>query len=331
MQYTLLLRYEYCKMTDTKNRWLVFIMSQPGKSTTPRIRLWRLLKGLGAVVLRDGVYLLPYRKTLQQALEEQVQVVQTLGGTAYLLAVEPLTGTDAHFRTLFDRSEEYATLLATIAHLRATLAETTEAPARRLLQQVRREHAALAAIDYFSGPAQAQSAQALAEAEAAVTRHFSPHEPQTLHTGIRHMERTAYRGKRWATRKQVWVDRVASAWLIRRFIDPEACFLWIHTPQDCPADAVGFDFDGAPFTHTEHRVTFEVLVASFDLAMDPALTRLGILVHSLDVGGVPVPEAAGFEAILTGVRASCADDDQVLTVMTPVLDALYAAFGRETL
>ena len=317
-------------MTDKKNAWLVFIMSQPGKSTTPRIRLWRLLKGLGAAVLRDGVYLLPHRETLRQALEEQVQGVQTLGGAAYLLAVEPVTATDAHFRALFDRSEEYAALLTTLTQLRTTLAETTEAQARRVLQQVRREHEAIVAIDYFPGPAHTQSAQALAEAEAAVTRHFSPDEPQPLHTGIQHLERTAYRGKRWATRQRVWVDRVASAWLIRRFIDPEARFLWLQTPQDCPDDAIGFDFDGAAFTHTGHRVTFEVLVASFDLATDPALTRLGALVHALDVGGVPVPEAAGFEAILTGVRASCADDDQVLTAMTPVLDALYTAFGQET-
>ena len=317
-------------MTDKKNSWLVFIMSQPGKSTTPRIRLWRLLKGLGAAVLRDGVYLLPYCETLRQALEEQVQGVQTLGGAAYVLAVEPVTATDAHFRALFDRSEEYAALLTTIAHLRTTLAETTEAPARRVLQQVRREYEAIVAIDYFPGPAQVQTAQALAEADAAVTRHFAPDEPQPLHTGIRHLERTAYRGKLWATRQRVWVDRVASAWLIRRFIDPDARFLWLTTPQDCPADAIGFDFDGAAFTHTGHRVTFEVFVASFDLGADPALARLGVLVHALDVGGVPVPEAAGFEAILTGVRASGADDDQVLAAMMPVLDALYTAFGQET-
>src|ERR1051325_423906 len=100
-------------MTSEKNPWLLFIMSQPGKSTTPRIRLWRLLKGLGAAVLRDGVYLLPHRETLQQALEEQVQAVQNLGGAASLLAVEPLTDTDAHFRTLFDRSADYAALLGT--------------------------------------------------------------------------------------------------------------------------------------------------------------------------------------------------------------------------
>jgi hypothetical protein len=317
-------------MIDTKNAWLVFIMSQPGKSTTPRIRLWRLLKGLGAAVLRDGVYLLPHRETLRQALEEQVQGVQTLGGAAYVLAVEPVTASDAHFRALFDRSEEYAALLTTVSQLRATLVEMTEVQARRVLQQARREYEALAAIDYFPGPAQAQTVQALAEADAAVTRHFAPDEPQPLHAGIRHLERAAYRGKLWATRQQVWVDRVASAWLIRRFIDPNARFLWLTTPQDCPADALGFDFDGAAFTHTGQRVTFEVFVASFDLGTDPALARLGMLVHALDVGGVPVPEAAGFEAILTGVRASSADDDQVLAAMVPVLDALYTAFGQET-
>src|SRR4029450_11332678 len=163
-------------MASEKNSWLLFIMSQPGKSTTPRIRLWRLLKGLGAAVLRDGVYLLPHRETWRQAREEQVQGVQPLGGAAYLLVVEPVTATDAHFRALFDRSDDYATLLAALAQWRTALAKETEAQARRVLQQVRREHEAIVAIDYFPGPAQAQSAQALAEADAAVTRQFSPGE-----------------------------------------------------------------------------------------------------------------------------------------------------------
>ena len=126
------------------------------------------------------------------------QAVQTLGGAASLLAVEPLTDTDAHFRALFDRSADYAALLGTLSHVRATLAEMTEAQARRMLQQVRREYEALAAIDYSLAPP-SQSAQAVAEAEAAVTRHFSPDEPQPLHAGIRQLERTAYRGKLWAT------------------------------------------------------------------------------------------------------------------------------------
>src|SRR2546429_8235687 len=108
-------------MAIEKNPWLVFIMSQPGKSTTPRIRLWRLLKGLGAAGLRDGVYLLPQRETLQQALEEQVHGVQTLGGAAYLLVVEPVTAMDAHFRGVFDRREDYAARLTARAQWGGTL------------------------------------------------------------------------------------------------------------------------------------------------------------------------------------------------------------------
>lgn len=316
-------------MAEQKNTWLLFIMSQPGKSATPRIRLWRLLKGLGAAVLRDGVYLLPQREVLQQALEDQVQGVQALGGAASLLAVEPLTDTDMHFRALFDRCAEYATLLAAIAQCRGRMTEMPEAQARRQLQQLRRAYESLVEIDYFPGQAKTQCMQALAEAEAAVARHFSPDEPQPLPRGIERLERAAYQGKLWATRRRLWVDRVASAWLIRRFIDPDARFMWLSTPQECPPDALGFDFDGAVFSHTDERVTFEVLLASFDLAVDPALTRLGVLVHSLDVGGAPVPEAAGFATILAGAQVSYPDDEQLLATMTPVLNALYTAFRED--
>lgn len=81
------------------------------------------------------------------------------------------------------------------------------------------------------------------------------------------------------------MDRLASAWLIGRFIDPSARFLWLASPDDCPDEALGFDFDGATFTHVEEKVTFETLLASFDLD-SPALLRLGKLVHYLDVGDI---------------------------------------------
>ena len=136
-----------------------------------------------------------------------------------------------------------------------------------------------------------------------------------------------YRKRVWATRRRLWVDRVASAWLIRRFIDAEARFVWLDRPEDCPEEALGFDFDDAAFTHMGERVTFEVLLASFGLDANPGLDRLGQLVHFLDVGGVEVPEAAGFEAVLAGLRDSMSDDDALLAAMTPVLDGLYQRYS----
>ena len=93
---------------------------------------------------------------------------------------------------------------------------------------------------------------------------------------------------------------------------------------------MGFDFDGAAFTHQEGRVTFEVLAASFGLDTDPAIARLGAMVHYLDVGGTPVMEAPGVEAVLAGRKAIAGDDDQLLTSAGQVFDALYQAFSEET-
>ena len=105
---------------------------------------------------------------------------------------------------------------------------------------------------------------------------------------------------RWVTRAECHVDRTACAWLIRRCIDPEARFLWLKSAADCPKKAVGFDFDGAAFSHVGARVTFETLLAAFDLET-PALRRLGVLVHGLDAGGVQPPEAVGVECVLAEI------------------------------
>ena len=122
---------------------------------------------------------------------------------------------------------------------------------------------------------------------------------------------------------------MASAWLIRRFIDRKAKFIWLDNPKKCPKSALGFDFDGATFSHVDGRVTYEVLAASFGLESDPALRRIGAIVHCLDVGGIPVAEAAGIEALLAGLRAAAADDDKLLTEAGRVFDGLYANFQRE--
>lgn len=158
---------------------------------------------------------------------------------------------------------------------------------------------------------------------------LSPGEPQAVDAVIPRRELAAYQGRTWATRRHLWVDRVASAWLIRRFIDRQARFIWLAALSDCPPEALGFDFDHAAFTHIGDRVTFEVLLASFGLERDQGLIRLGAMVHALDVGGIFVAEASGFEAMLAGSRQRCADDDGLLAEMGIVLDSLYAHFSTE--
>jgi len=115
--------------------------------------------------------------------------------------------------------------------------------------------------------------------------------------------------------------------LIRRFIDPQAQILWLDSPDDCPVQALGFDFDGATFSHVGGKVTFEVLMASFRLT-EPGLARLGTIVHYLDVGGAPQPEAPGVESVLAGLRDTIADDDELLAAACAVFDGLHAGLEK---
>lgn len=309
--------------------WLLLVTSLAGQQSALRIRIWRSLKAMGAVPLRDGVYVVPDTPTAVRAFEETRGEVTGAGGDAYVLPLSNLGADDeTAFVALFDRSEDYAQFAVSIDQFTSSLPDRTETEARRVLRQLRRDLAGIEAIDFFPGAALREATAGLREAEAALTRMFSPEEPSAIRAEIERQHRSAFRGRSWATRTRLWVDRVASAWLIRRFIDPDARFLWLQHPSDCPVDAVGFDFDGAQFTHVDDHVTFEVLIASFGLLGDAALARLATMVHMLDVGGERVPEAFGFEAMLTGARERCNDDDSLLAHVSPLLDDLYAAFTQ---
>jgi hypothetical protein len=201
---------------------------------------------------------------------------------------------------------------------------------RRQLRQLRKELAAIAATEFFPDESLDAAQRALADAEKRLTRQFAPDEPEAAPGGVILRDRADYRGRVWATRARPWVDRVASAWLIRRFIDPQARFVWLKDIRDCPADALGFDYDGAAFTHVGKRVTFETLLASFGLDAEPALARLGALVHALDVGGLPAAEAAGVETLLAGLRASEPDDDRLLDRACDLFDWLLQSYREPT-
>jgi hypothetical protein len=136
---------------------------------------------------------------------------------------------------------------------------------------------------------------------------------------------------RWATRSGVHVDRAACAWLIRRFVDAGAEFVFVDDPEDLPPDAVGFDMRGVELTHVGPDCTFETVLRRYDLA-DPVLWRLGEVVHEADIedGLFDAPEAAGLDAMLRGLSMVCADA-QILAVTGPMFDGLYEYFRRATL
>jgi hypothetical protein len=309
--------------------WLIFIVSLPTRNSAGRMRVWRALKALGCGVLRDGVYLLPYRPEFRQTLQLQAEDVIAGGGNAHILALDSESDEQqALFEHFFDRSADYAKLVEDIRQT-ADLNLRSEDPAKLQKQahQWRKAFEAIALQDYFPGAAQEQAAAALEDLEQTVNERLAPDEPHAVQHRIKRLQPQDYRQRIWATRQRPWIDRLASAWLIRRFIDPEARFVWLKAPDDCPTEALGFDFDGAVFTHVGAKVTFEVLLASFGLTKDPALNRIGALVHYLDAGGIPVLEAVGLETLMSGMRQRWTDDDELLAEAEKIFDAFYQAFS----
>jgi hypothetical protein len=297
--------------------FLALSVTLPTQQSAGRMRVWRALRALGSATLRDGVYLLPDSPAHTQALESIAEDVKSVAGTADIYCLDGRNDTQRQtLIALFDRQEDYAALLKAIQ-----AANPAEAKAVRALQ---REFSALAAIDFFPGEARRQAEAALGALVAQASG-----EPIEATGRIRRLASAEFQGRVWATRNNPWVDRLASAWLIQRHIDPRARFVWLADPSLCPQEALGFDFDGAVFTHVEGRVTFEVLAASFGLADDPALGRIATIVHFLDVGGVPVAEAAGIEAVLAGARASAATDDELLSEASRLFDNLFIHYQEE--
>ena len=315
---------------DAQISWLLLVVSLPTESATARMRIWRNLKAQGCMALRDGAYLLPAGDEREQALRGLADECVEEGGNAWLMHVQPRSPDEASaFRQLFDRSADYAQLSKSWKEAKRSL-DTLSAPElTRLQRKLQREYEALRGIDFFPGDASLEAEAAWIELGRRIQRVLSPDEPHESDGALRRLDPAQYQGRTWATRRRLWVDRVASAWLIRRFIDRDARFRWLAKASDCPKSALGFDFDGAAFTHVGDRVTFEVLLASFGLEDDPALTRLGAMVHQLDIGGDPVPESIGFEAVMAGARERLDDDDALLAEMSAVLDSLYAHFGLQ--
>jgi hypothetical protein len=305
------------------------ILSLPTRDSTVRMRVWRALKESGCGVLRDGVYVLPSGSPGAAVLAEMEAEVKSVGGFALTAGLR--LAKDEHVAQLdrlFDRGDEYGALVAAVRDAQASLKRLGLRKARTAVQRLQRAFDRLTQIDFFPGQAKRQAADALAALERSFRETYSSGEPHRSWRRVRPVDTARYRGRVWATRKSPWVDRLASAWFVKRFIDRDARFVWIDRPRDRPKKAIGFDFDGAEFTHAANRVTFEVLCASFGLEHDPALAKIGAAVHFLDVGGIPVADARGLETMLRGIREKARSDDALLAEAMRIFDLLYSAYAQ---
>jgi hypothetical protein len=256
---------------------------------------------MGAVSPKGGVHILPARDECVEAFQWLAQEVEQAHGEALLMRVDRFEGlSDAQLIALFQeaRAADYAALEERAADLEKTLAGSQkrafgdDARARDLLARLRREHGEIARIDFFTSPTGAQVASRLARIEEALT----PARPEEA--PVAHATLSAYRNKSWVTRPSPHVDRLACAWLIRRFINPRAVIRYSTTPR---SDEVAFDMGHGTFSHHGNLCTFETMIRTFGLT-DAAMMAIAEIVHEIDLrdGRYVRPEVPGVDAVLRG-------------------------------
>jgi hypothetical protein len=309
--------------------WLVLILRLPPRPSSLRVRTWRRLRALGAVALKSSVYLLPASPEHHEQFQWLAQEAQRAAGEATLLQVERVENlAPAELVRLFDtaRERDYRALAEAYRRLLKGLEARTRRSAaieraRDQAARLGRELQRISAIDFFGAPSRTEAerlrdalAQRLAQRPRAVA---GATRPGSALAGPR--------GRRWVTRPRPHIDRIASAWLIRRFVDPEAEFLFAP-PEAFPADAIPFDAVGAELGHQGEDCTFETLLRLAGLD-DPRLRDLGEIVHEADLrdGKFARVEAAGIDLALRGLLATLPDDHAVLAHGLTLFDGLYRA------
>jgi hypothetical protein len=300
--------------------WLVIAAQFPTEDPAARMRVLRTLESLGAGVLREGAYVLPESPANRESLEALADYIGSAGGTAHVLqaAASSPSQTEA-LKRLFDRSARYDALVKVVDSLRIGFGHSDPSAIARVLLKQRRDFEAISALDFFPTPAKARAQKAIADTDQAIRQLYFARAPTYIGPGEK------LHGRTWATRRPLSADRLASAWLVRRFVDPEAKMLWLEeTPA--PSGAIAFGFDGAHFAANGERVTYEEIMAQLQLGSNTALGKIGNIVHFLEMRDTPVHEAAGVETLLQGAQRRSQNDDELLAEAEKTFDLLYEAY-----
>ena len=312
-------------------RWLLLLHQIPKKPDYLRVKVWRRLQRLGAVSIKNAVYALPRSEERNEDLQWVMREIVAGGGEATLVEANLVQGLrDDEVEALFNkaRDDEYEELAEQIRQAgkllpkRGKLNDDARRKIDRELERLRRRLDEIAAIDFFHASSRETASGLLEElrnklaAEPAVAVEGAP---QT------------YRGRTWVTRKGIHVDRMASAWLIRRFIDPAAKFKWVAPKGYVPADGeLRFDMYEAEFTHVGNLCSFEVLMQRTG-HKDRALQAIAEIVHDIDIKDERYEraETAGVASLVAGIALTSADDDERLARASAAFDQLYEVFSRK--
>jgi hypothetical protein len=322
---------------DTKHEWLLLIHQLPPRPTSLRVRIWRKLQKLGAVSLKNSVYVLPFGEKTHEDFQWVRQEVESAGGEATVLRAGSVEGaTDDEIVALFraQRGEEYARVTAELdslagavsgqrkgGHLSPGRLDSHEADLSRLHQELER----VITVDFFLADGRAAALAALERCRQALRL---PQDGGGRGAKARAsrggLDTAQYQGRRWVTRKNPHIDRLATAWLIRRFIDKRPRFLFVEEGARVEG-GVHFDMADAEFTHRGEDCTFETVVKEFGLAGDPALGDIAEIVHDIDLkdGKFNRLEAAGINLAVRGLAAVVTDDRKLVRQAAMVFDGLY--------
>ncbi len=315
-------------------RWLLFVYQLPSTPSNLRVRTWRRLQQLGALSIKQAVYALPDGPAAREDFEWLRTEIQAAGGDASVFASDSVDAwaDDAlvdEFRRA--RQEAYSTLAREIERVLGRLGATrrprgTRAPAvRRLVEVFRARLSTIERVDFFGSAGRDRVTTLVKQLDEQA----SDSRPAEGARPAGSANARSYANRLWVTRPRPGVDRMASAWLIRRFVSPQARFAFVADREAAPPDAVPFDMFGVEFSHQGDGCTFETLCAVFAIH-DPAVARIAAIVHDLDLkdGRFAAQEAPAVGTVIEGMQLSVLDDDVLLEQGMALFESLYRAFEQ---
>ncbi len=319
----------------TARGWLLFVHQLPSTPSNLRVRTWRRLQQLGAVAVKQAVYALPDTPATREDFEWLRTEVQDSGGEAAVFAADHIDAwSDAALIGEFRRSREEAyrslaqdleAALGRAKRLSSRRRRGSEA-ATRALEVFHQRFAAIERIDFFGAKGRDRVATLLKRIEPRTSS--TRQAPSPADSPRLRADRT-YRGRLWVTRPRPGVDRMASAWLIKRYIDPRARFGFVKARAPVPERSIPFDMFGVEFAHRGDQCTFETLCRLFSIR-EPSIDRLAAVVHDLDLKDARFnpSEAPTIGALVDGLRLAHSDDESLLKGGMELFDALYRSFSR---